>query len=259
MDAPKPDVTAAVDLARENAALRQELEALRREQRAVWSLLADAGRRLQVSAAAIKAAVSSLLDHDIFWDISNQHEFLETIDTSADQVGRQIRLLALTFQSQAGRLELRREPNVLPEILSALESQQPRLYPRLPLEVLLPGEGRPVLADEEHLTLALQLLLEVFSGRVEHPPLRVRVLDEAAGWRLTLTGLQPGAAALVPAQLAERPEVTAAADSLPAESQLRLLVACRLLSLHGVEAWVSGGDELNLRLPAAAGPAPRAE
>jgi hypothetical protein len=256
MDRPKALAEQVEDLGRENAALRLELETLRREQRAVWSMLADAGRRLQVSAAAIKAAVSSLLDHDIFWDISNQHEFLETIDTSADQVGRQIRLLALTFQSQAGRLELRREPNVLPEILSALESQQAALYPRLPLEVLLPSAGRPVLADDEHLTLALQLLLEVFSGRVEHPPLRVRVAEEPAGWRLTLTGLQPAAAALVPAQMAERPEP---AEGLPAESQLRLLVACRLLGLHGVEAWVSAGDELNLRLPAAMGPAPRAE
>ncbi len=247
----------ADDLARENHALRGELEALRRQQRAMWSMLADAGRALQVSSASIKAAVSSLLDHDIFWDASNQHEFLETINASADQVGRMIRLLALTFQSQAGRLDLKRSPNVLTDILSAMKNPPLPLYPRLPLEMPLPTSGRPVLADDEHLTLALQLLLEVFASRVAQPPLRVRVTEEPTSWHLTLTGLQAAAAALVPAQLALPPDELVPAGDLPAESRLRLLVACRLLQLHGAQAWVSAAEagELNLRLPAAPGPA----
>lgn len=254
MDTPEPTPPPdAAALARENQALRQELAALRQQQRAVWSMLADAGRYLQVSSASIKAAVSSLLDHDIFWDVSNQHEFLQTINASTDQVGRLIRLLALTFQSQAGRLELKREPNVLPEILSAMETA-PGLNP--PLAMTLPTGGRPVLADDEHLTLALQLLLEVFAGRVAQPPLRMRVEEQPESWQLVFSGLQPATAALVPAQMAQPPGELAAAD-LPAENQLRLLVACRLLQLHGADAWVSAAEagELNLRLPAAAGPA----
>lgn len=257
-DTPKAVAAAEAEaLAQEVSVLRQELAALRRQQRAMWSMLADAGRHLQVSSASIKAAVSSLLDHEIFWDVSNQHEFLETIDASVDQVGRQIRLLALTFQSEAGRLELKREPNVLLEILSAVEAQRLDRFPRLQLDRPWPPVGKPVLADDEQLTLALELLLEVLAGRPEAKALRVRAQEEPGSWQIILAGLEAVTAALITAQLGQPPAELAEASHLPAENRLRLLVACRLLALHGVHAWVETAEDvaLHLRLPAVAGPA----
>ena len=70
--------------------LNRELEEAKAINQSMWSLLVEITNRLQMSSSAIKAAVSSLLDHDIFWDGSTQHELLEIIDNSADQVSNQI-------------------------------------------------------------------------------------------------------------------------------------------------------------------------
>ena len=53
--------------------LNRELEEAKVINQAMWSLLVEITNRLQMSSSAIKAAVSSLLDHDIFWDGSTQH------------------------------------------------------------------------------------------------------------------------------------------------------------------------------------------
>ena len=48
--------------------LNRELEEAKIINQSMWSLLVEITNRLQMSSSAIKAAVSSLLDHDIFWD-----------------------------------------------------------------------------------------------------------------------------------------------------------------------------------------------
>ena len=52
----------------------------------LWSLMTGIGQRLQISAASVKAAVSSLLHDGFFWDVENRNEFLSTIDNSIDRV-----------------------------------------------------------------------------------------------------------------------------------------------------------------------------
>ena len=54
------------DLQREVLDLRRQLAESRARNRAMWSLLAEISQRLQASSTSIKAAVSSLLDYDIF-------------------------------------------------------------------------------------------------------------------------------------------------------------------------------------------------
>ena len=85
--------------------LRRQLAELTAKQRMVWALFIDASRKLQISSASIKAAVSSLLNYDIFWDGANQHEFLTTINSSVDQAAKLASLLTLAVRSEAGSLE----------------------------------------------------------------------------------------------------------------------------------------------------------
>ena len=40
---------------------------------AMWSLVVQLSRKMQVSSASIKAGVSSLMDYNIFWDSPTQH------------------------------------------------------------------------------------------------------------------------------------------------------------------------------------------
>ena len=59
--------------------LRQENERLRMTNQMLWSLFADISKKMQVSSAAIKASVSSLLGYDIILGMAAQHELLEII------------------------------------------------------------------------------------------------------------------------------------------------------------------------------------
>ena len=108
------------DLQRQVLDLRRQLAEFRARNRAMWSLLAEISQKLQASSTSIKAAVSSLLDYDIFWDGSTQHEFLETIDESVDQGSNLIMLMMLAFRSEADSLEMKPEPHALQEILSTV-------------------------------------------------------------------------------------------------------------------------------------------
>ena len=62
------DSTKIEELQMQVSELKQKLDEANVLNQAMWSLLVDISKRLQLSSAAIKAAVSSLLDYDIFWD-----------------------------------------------------------------------------------------------------------------------------------------------------------------------------------------------
>ena len=143
----------------------------------VWNLFAETSRKLQVYSASIKAAVSSLLNYDIFWDSKNQHEFLETIDSSVNQVSEMIVLLTLAFRTQANNLVLSRDLHLLQEILSVSHAMAMKKYPDIRLEVSFPSDGMPVLVDYEYLTKALLLLYEVIFAQAPAGSLRVEASE----------------------------------------------------------------------------------
>ncbi len=87
-------------LLNENRDLRRQLAELNARNQTLQTLLVEISRKLQISSASIKAAVSSMLALDFFWDESTQHEFLETIDNSVDQISSLIRLVTLAFRSE---------------------------------------------------------------------------------------------------------------------------------------------------------------
>ena len=108
---PRQDPLSYDELLQQNQALLHKVEEFQEQENYIWNLYADTSRKLQVYSASIKAAVSSLLNYDIFWDSKNQHEFLETIDRSANQVSEMIVLLTLAFRAQANNLVLSRDIN----------------------------------------------------------------------------------------------------------------------------------------------------
>jgi len=57
-------------LLNENRDLRRELAELSARNRTLQTLLVEISRKLQISSASIKAAVSSMLSLDFFWDES---------------------------------------------------------------------------------------------------------------------------------------------------------------------------------------------
>jgi hypothetical protein len=243
-------------LVRQNLELRRELDDLKTRRRETWSLLVEASRKLQLSSTSVKVAVSSLLDHDIFWDGANQYEFLSTIDASIDQVSRLALLLALAFRSEADRLELRREPHSLQEIMAAVKKRTPLYFPRLKLEILLPEEGKPILADFEYLTLAFSLLGEVIEVKADNTPVLAEVIEEAEYLYLDFSGLDRPLIELIENMPCSSLNKLAATDYLPPEFVLRVYLICHILHLHEID--VAGifiddhAPKLRLRIPAIA-------
>ena len=216
--------------------LQSKLDEANALNQAMWSLLVENSRRLQVSSAAIKAAVSSLLGYDIFWDGSTQHELLEIIDDSADQVSNQITLLSLAFRSESKSLEIKPEPNEIQEILSSVLDRIAEEYPELKLELDMASDGNPVLVDYEYLSVALKLLFEVIADtQTDTQGINVVAREVDSNWHIDIYGVDNEILELlstIPLCLAD--ELTPDKRLLPT-NKLKLLVMCRIFGSQSIQ------------------------
>jgi len=218
------------------SALQQKLDEANVINQAMWSLLVETSRRLQVSSAAIKAAVSSLLGYDIFWDGSTQHELLEIIDDSADQVSNHITLLSLAFRSESKSLEIKPEPNEIQEILSSALDSIAEGYPELEFEIDMLPDGDPILVDYEYLSVALKLLFEVLA-ETQNTPQRFKVIAREAqtDWYVDIYGVSNEILDfLATISLCLADDLNQDTRILPT-NKLKLLVMCRILSLQSIQ------------------------
>jgi K+-sensing histidine kinase KdpD len=220
-------------LLQQNQALRQEIESLKEQDPRTWGLFAEASRKLQVYSASIKAAVSSLLNYDIFWDYANQHEFLETIDSSVNQVSEMIGLLTLAFRSQANSLVLSRDSHLLQEILSVSQTNAIKKFPNIRLTVNFPPDGKPVLVDYEYLSKVLLLLYEVFYNRAPAELIQVAASENDRGWNMDFVGLDAQIVNTIE-EMHRCQTQPASSDYLSPENILRLHLVCEILHLHGI-------------------------
>ena len=243
------------DLLRQNLALKNELERVTATREYIWVLFVEASRRLQVSSASIKAAVSSLLNYEIFWDPANQHEFLQTIDSSVDKVTRLVMILSLAFRAEADSLELKSEPQSLQEILAVVQAGVAARHPKLQARFYLPKEGKPVMVDYEYLTMAFSLLFELLESGQKIKNLRVQAVENPHNWSLDITGVDDTALDLIQNMHACKTDlnVTSKYLYLP-EHVLGLHVACEIFHLQEIDlvavANPDGDPVLRLIVPA---------
>jgi hypothetical protein len=221
---------------------------------AMWTLLVDNSRRMQVSSAAIKAAVSSLLGYDIFWDGSTQHELLEIIDDSADQVSDQITLMSLAFRSESKSLEVKPEPNEIQEILSSALDNIALSYPEIEFEIEMLPDGKPILVDYEYLSVSLRLLFEVLV-ETQKPPQRYKVVtsEGTAFWFVDIFGVKKDIIDYITTiSLCTADEQKQDTRLLPT-NKLKLLVMCRIFGLQSIQIGSSidfqNEDGIRLSIP----------
>jgi two-component system sensor histidine kinase KdpD len=94
-----------IALALDHLALEQEAihaEALRESDRLKTALLGSVTHDLRTPIASIQAAAGSLLDPEVSWSEAERREFLETIETSADRLGRLVSNLLDLSRLEAG-------------------------------------------------------------------------------------------------------------------------------------------------------------
>lgn len=140
--------------------LRRQLERSEAKNRALWLLLEEITDRMQISSAGIKAAVTSLLDYDIVWDGTTEHDFLEIINNNVDIVSREIMLITLASKIETGQLELVPEPNSIEEIISNVVDILASKYPDCQMKVEINANDKPVFVDFDYMVMALLFLLE---------------------------------------------------------------------------------------------------
>ncbi len=221
---------------------------------AMWTLLVDTSRRMQVSSAAIKAAVSSLLGYDIFWDGSTQHELLEIIDDSADQVSDQITLMSLAFRSESKSLEIKPEPNEIQEILSSALDNIASSYPEIKLEIDMLPDGEPILVDYEYLSVGLKLLFEVLV-ETQKAPQRYKVVTSEGStfWFVDIYGVKKEIIDYITTISLCMAEEQKQDKRLLPTNKLKLLVMCRIFGLQSIQLGsstdIQNEDGIRLSIP----------
>jgi len=225
------------ELLQQNRDLHQEVEAIHQQSVYLLGVYAETSRKLQIYSASIKAAVSSLLNHDIFWDGANQYEFLTTINASVSQVSDLTILLTLAFRAEAGSLTLNLEPQMLQEILSIAQVNALNKFPELALNVSYPTDGKMVLVDYEYFTKALLLLFEVIYAGRSSRDVRIAASEDAAVWLLDFSGINTQLMKTIE-QMYNSKTKPASIDFLSTENILRLHIVCAVLHLQGISVKV---------------------
>jgi signal transduction histidine kinase len=220
----------------ENRALRQQLAKLNARNQTLQTMLVEISRKLQISSASIKAAVSSMLALDFFWDESTQHEFLETIDNSVDQISNLIKLVTLAFRSEMGGVELTIEPHSLPEILIAVSDEVSSLISKMEVETRPPEDEKPVLVDYEYLKVALKLLFEgIFQVKKSSEILHVRAIESDTSWNLYIKNIAETVVDHVNNIIDSVEDSMTQEDGLLPESVLKIFVAHQLFRLQDIQ------------------------
>ena len=183
-DTPTPDMPTYQELVEQNKVLHEQLERMSANEMYIWSTILETSRKLQSSSASIKAAVSSLLSYDIFWDGANQHEFLMTINASIDQVSDLVRLIDIESRLSSGALEFRREPHLLQEILTIVRVRLSQKEPNINLTIEFPEDGKLIDVDYAYLILALELFIQVIALRSQNSQIKIRAQQIGSQWKI---------------------------------------------------------------------------
>jgi hypothetical protein len=211
-----------------------------------WNLVSDISQGLQFSFGSIKAAISSLLGGDIFWDQATQHEFMQTIDNSVDDLSNLTAVMTVAMRIESQTLSIHRDPNSLQEILSRAKDQVQKHAPATAITLNLPAETRLALVDFEYLRMALRLLIEVLISTRDNSlaPLSIRVLEDAAGWQIIFDGPFPGLAGDIVNWLChDAPACVFLPANMRAETKLKALTAYQLLALDAIEMATNSVEE----------------
>jgi K+-sensing histidine kinase KdpD len=229
----KPKLPRYEELLQQNNAPQQEIKQMFVQEQYIWALLFETSRKLQLSTTSIKAAVSSLLNYDIFWDGANQHEFLETINTSIDQVSDLVKLVALESLIEAGSLELKCEPHFLQEILSLVRSNLSHKALKSNVLFHLPDDDKLIEVDYAYLTLALELLLEVIDSKPSEGKLSIIAEQENEIWTVTIEGIYGAMLDLIYKMVYCKTQPDALSFLSP-ENILKLHIACEIIHHLGI-------------------------
>jgi signal transduction histidine kinase len=249
------DLAPCVALALHNARLYR---AARRAVGARDEILAATSHELRTPLGHIKGLVSTLRQTDVEWDEPTRRDFLAEIECEADRLARLVDDLLDMSRIESGGLDRARRAPVPPRALVAgALARTPDLAAAHRLEVAVPDDLPPVLADAAQLELVLKNLLEN-AAKYSPPGAPIRVSGARVGGEVRLAVEDEGLG--IPPEHLERVferffRVTGA--GLPAQpgTGLGLAISRGIVRAHGGRVWVENRPEHGARfvvaLPAA--------
>lgn len=232
---------------------RREIETLRATNRMLWSLLADILKKMQVSSTAIKASVSSLLGYDIVLGASAQHELLEVIENSSDQVSKSIILLTFLSQMESDSFMVNPDPIEVSEVLAAVTGTIARNNPDLSLDLGIDKAGKLICMDYDYLSIALVMLCELITAtQLSSIPLKIRA-DEVDGfWRVDIGVADQVVSDVLVNVLANGPDALLEQSQLLPTRKLQFYVVFKIFERLSIQVgpWVESGvdDSTSIRL-----------
>lgn len=223
-------------LLQQNHDLENQLSKIKANQNFIWNLFSETARGLQLSSTSIKMAVSSLLSHDLFWDPSNQHEFLTTINESTNKITQLVSLMTLAFRAQAGTLELNLEPQVLQEILAIVQKKTMVRFPSLSIDLSMSSSEKTVNVDFDYSIMAVMYLIDFMHHGPKQQTIWITADERSGLWFVDILGIKPTAIKQIhrmhtclTQKLAYDQKIT------KPESILGLHLACQILHIQQIE------------------------
>lgn len=172
-----------------------QVESLGRANELRTALLRAVSHDLRSPLSAIQASVTSLLQDEIVWPLSDQRRFLDTINEESERLNRVVSDLLDAGRLQAGAVEPRRRRAGIEEVVSAVATTFRSQHGRLDIDV------REALPDIHTDPALLERIVEnLVRNALDHSPpdSRVRVSADPVGRRMILRvvdrgpGIDPG-------------------------------------------------------------------
>ncbi|MEP6463275.1 MAG: DUF4118 domain-containing protein [Frankiaceae bacterium] len=162
------------------------------------ALLAAVGHDLRTPLAGIKAAVSSLRQHDVAWSPQETEDLLATVEESADRLTALVANLLDMSRLQAGALSVELRPVALDEVVPAALLPAPagrvevRVADTLPLVLADPGLLERAVAN---------LVANALRYAPPHRPVTVAAASAGSAVRLDVIDHGPGVSAAAREQM----------------------------------------------------------
>jgi len=224
----------------ENALLRDENEKLKAQLKHLTNFVQlddhlshSINTKIQLNTTSIKAAISSLLDRNIFWDVSSQQEFLETISHSVDHISDRMFNIAVANRLRGGSLDVNRKLYELHELMSAVVEQYSVLSgKRLVFRDEVPY-GSLAFVDYRYFVHAFSTLFLIIGVDLE---IKLSIDAHSEHYLLEMSGISKSVFSILDSILKEEWTAEPLYHDLSAEMIFELMLVVRLLNFQGIQS-----------------------
>lgn len=210
-----------------------------------WHLSMTMNTKLQLSSTSIKAAVSSLLDRNIFWEVSAQQEFLETIRQSIDQISDRLFQMALVNLLHAGSLDVSLKFYVLHELMREVQERSAQTSGKDLHYQDFVAKGSLVFVDYRCFVHALSILFSIVNA---DGALSLSLDSESRHYVLSLSNLPDSVLSVVQSIIQKKWEADSLYHDLPAEKVYGLILVVRLLEYQGIHLLLDMSQPKGMRI-----------